>query len=149
MSSTTKSTSNTANTFGTYKPDASEFAALKDYNFAPDPSIGFRYAAARQNVEEGPDNPLGPYVTPEQRQQSQRSQLENLNQSEGQAKSQDNARISTLKYANLLDYIDRTKSQLIQTGGSTQGTQTTPVWPSLLNSLVGGAATVGGAFAGR
>jgi len=137
-----KQVTTSTNTWGKWTPDKEEIAPIKDYKFADDPSIGYRYGKARRDIEEGMDNPLGPYTTPEMREQSKRSRLNELTQSEGQERADESYRKNMLQYQNLLDYVDRTKSQPLQTGS----TQTATGGGGLGSSIIGGAASVGSAL---
>ena len=138
-----RQTRQTTNTYGFQQaPMTPAVEAVKNFQFQADPSIGYQYGAQRQRINEGLDDPLGPYTTPEMREMSRRNQLGSLDQSQAQALAEEAQRMNLLQDGQTTDYANFMKPQMVQTGGTTTQQQQGGV----LGSVLGGAAQIGSAF---
>ncbi len=136
----------TTNSFGFMnRPTTEATEAVKNFKFQADPSIGYRYGAQRRQINEGALDPMGSYMTPEMREASRRRANEELGMREGQDRAEENQRMNLAGYGQALDYANLMQSPLVQTGGTSSGTQTSQQSGGFLNSLLGAAGQVGSA----
>lgn len=145
-------------------PETPAFRALRDWNPTADSSIPFRFGAQRARVMNAYGN-LGQSGSPELNTQRQLSALNSLGQEEGAAQAADYGRQSNERYNQLnaltgysqpVSYNKRTSGTTAETStgqssgsGSQNTVGTQPVQgggSGLLNSLIGGGATVAAAF---
>lgn len=142
-----KSKSKTTNTYGWQTPPQTQ--AMSQYGQAintsfdtPDPSIGYQFGAARQRVDDRFDNPFGQDYSPEVRDAMTYGGHQQLDQAQGQATREDSFRRKEGKLGHQAAYAGMTAPQLVQTGGTFQGSQSQPWGPA----LIGAAGTAAGGF---
>lgn len=126
-------------------PDTQDITAFRNMDIQDDPSQPFRFARQRQDFLNTFQNPLGSYTTPELREQMTRSGLAEIGQNEGQAMRERQFDKNRLQLGRAGDLASLTRPQLVNTKDSGYQTQQKQSG-GLLNSIIGGAATVGAAF---
>lgn len=110
---------NNTNTYGWQQmPDTADIAALRDFQFTADPSIGYTYGNARNQLANSFNNPLGGNYSPQMRDQIQRSGNADLAQREGQARSEANQGLQSLRFGQRAAVAGMSAPRLVQTGGS-------------------------------
>jgi hypothetical protein len=109
---------NNVNTYGyTAPPESADVSAVRNFKFTADPSIGYNFASAKNQVANSFNNPIGGYVTPEIRDRILRSSLSNLAMQESQAKSEANQQLQGAQFGQKAAVASMTAPRLIQTGG--------------------------------
>lgn len=149
-----KSTSQTANTYGYMAPvrtsqqDAYDKHVQTAYD-TPDPSIGYTFGKSEQNLQDKFSNPWGFNYSPEVAEASMYAGRQDLNQARGQALREDAAQRRQAKTAGLAGSAGMAEHKLVQTGGSSSGTQSQPWGPALIGAgaSLAGASLAGGALA--
>ena len=119
---------------------------MRELQFQVDPGVAAGFASARRGISDTLDNPLGAYTTPAVREATERAAYGDLAQQEGAATNQASYQNQGLDLARKEDLAQMTAPRIVQSGGSSSGYNTQLVQqPSILNSAIGGAASVGAA----
>lgn len=113
-----------------------------------DPSIPYMAGAARQELENSYNNPLGSYTSPAVHEALDRSAGQRLAMDAATATQASQREADNINYGRRAGEAAALAPQLIQTGGSSsgsgtmQGTQTQSggFWSGLLTAAIGGAA---------
>lgn len=146
---TQKSATTTANTYG-HEPGATspDIDAVRAFEFSHDPRLPYTFARAAERSRDVYANPLGGATTPQLRDAVQRTTAEDLGQQEGQAYAEEGRNLQGLNFAKLMDVAQMTAPRFVQKGqsGTSSGTATTVQSQSPMNSLIGGASSVGSAL---
>lgn len=139
---TTQNTTNTA-TYGQITPnDTPDIQAYRTHEFQTDPSIPYRYQAARTRLRDSFNNPIGAYTTADVREKTERAGDMELTQQEGEASQESNFANQALEAGRLSDLAGLTAPRIVQTGGTQNSTVTQPFnW----GSVISGAAGIGAA----
>lgn len=145
--------SNTA-TYG-YSPgaDSADIQAQRNFEFTPDPRVGYAFARQRQQAHDSYAQPLGGYSTPQLRDAALRASDADSAQTEAQTLAEENHNLQGLKYAQKADVAQMTAPRFVQTGGTTQqsgessGTsQTNPGLMGYLSQGISAGSNVGSAM---
>lgn len=145
---TTTQTQNTANTnqYGWQTPpESADLQAVRDFKFTADPSIGYAFGNAKNQIANSFNNPLGGVYSGNMRDSILRSSTADLGQREAQAKSEANQQLQGSQYGQKALVAGMTAPRLTQTGstGTSSGTGTqqtsSPIWTDLLIAAAGGA----------
>lgn len=127
------------------KPQTADYQAFKGFTPMADPTTQYRFGAAKRDLMQTYQNPMGAFTTPEMREQMTRSGLGELGQQEGQAYREQAYDQNRLKMAQLESLMNYSSPQMVNT--KTSGFNSQPKQGSgFLGSLIQGAATVGAAF---
>lgn len=106
--------------------DSADIEAFREFRPQVDPSIPFRFGAARNRIMSAYRNPTGAYATPELNTQRQTSELEELNQQEGQATREAQFDVNAQRGNQLAALAQLTAPELVATrqygSGGSQGT---------------------------
>jgi tRNA A37 N6-isopentenylltransferase MiaA len=142
-----KSKSKTTNTYAYQAPPQTQQMqqygqSINDAYDTPDPSIGYQFASARGRIDDRFDNPFGQDYSPEVQDAMKYSGHQQLDQAQGQAYREDAFRRKEGKLGHQAAYAGMTAPQLVQTGGTFQGSQSQPWGPA----LIGAAGTTAGGF---
>lgn len=134
------------NTYGFMSaPETADVAAVRDFKFQADPSIGYAFGSAKNAIGNSFNNPLGGNYSPQMRDAILRSSLSGLAQQESQAKSEANQALQGSQFAQKNVVANLTAPRLVQTGGSGSssgtGSGTTTQSGGLLESLLVGGAS--------
>jgi hypothetical protein len=123
MSSKTKSKSDSKMTYGYMNtPDTPDIIAARQAaqeDQGADPSIGYRYARQRQNLNQ--ISPFGANYAPETREAMKYARGGELEQAEGAERQADFYNRKQRKFQNLYGMAGLTGPKLVQTGGSSTG----------------------------
>lgn len=126
-------------------PESADVEALRGFKFQADPSIGFAYGSAKNQIANTFNNPAGGYYTPQMRDAILRSSLQALGQQEAAAKSQAYNETQGQRFGQAATLASLTAPRMVTTGssgtGTSTGTATATQAGNLLESLIGGAAT--------
>lgn len=137
MSSKSKTTQNSTMTYGHVStPDTPDVIAARNAaqeSAKADPTIPFRFARAKQNLDNGLNSKFGADYAPETREAMKYSRGNELDQEHGLALQQDAYRRQQQKFGNLYQMAGLTQPRVVQTGGSSQGTVSQPMWPGLIS----------------
>lgn len=145
---TTQNQSQNFNNTSTYgfqaAPDTEDVQALRNFQFVADPSLGFAFGSAKNQIGNSFNNPIGGFYSPQQRDSILRSTYADLGMKEAQAKTEANQALQGLRFGQKSTVAALTAPRLVQTGSSGSGTsqgsgtavQSSPILPDL---LVGGA----------
>lgn len=141
-----KTKSQTTNTYG-YQPGAqsADIDALRGMKATVDPSIPYFFAQRRKDLEGSYNNPYGASTTPAVRDNAMRAASRGLDQAQGQAMSEAQYNADNSNFQRQGVIAGMTAPQLVQTGGSSTGTQTSGPTPLGLGLQVAQGAI--GAFA--
>jgi hypothetical protein len=153
MSKKTKSTQtqnqnyNNTSTYGWQAPpETADVQAVRGFNFTADPSIGYAFGSAKNQIANSFNNPMGGTYTPQMRDAIQRSSFSGLAQQEAQAKSEANNALQGQRFGQRMAVASLTQPRLTQTGSTGtsagQGTaiQSSSMLPDLLAAGASGAA---------
>lgn len=147
--STTRQTTsqNTSNTFGRV-PGASspDIDAARDFEFSHDPRVPYTFARAFERVKDTYNNTLGGRTTPQLQDAVLRTAAEDIGQQEGQAYAEEGRALQGLEFAKLMDIANMTAPPLVQTNQSSSGSGTQTQTQSPINSIIGGASSIGSAL---
>lgn len=149
MKSKTKTQSTNTNTYQQIAPDMTAERAAFNANIdkaygSSDPSINYQFANAREGLNNSYANPFGANISPEVQQASLLNANQQLNQAQGQALREDQFNRRNAKTQALGAAAGMAAPQLVQTGGTSTGMQTTnPGIGGLLMAGIGAAGQVG------
>jgi hypothetical protein len=140
------------NTFGFQNtPTTPELDAIKAWEPQTDPSIPYRFARMRQDLDANRNNVYGGYSSPAIAEAKRHSDLMNLSQQEGQATREGQSDVNKLNYEKLSGLANFTKPILTQIGssgtttgassGMSSGTGTQTQSGGLLGDLLVGIAS--------
>lgn len=122
---TTNQTQNSQTTasYG-YQPGASsaDIDAVRDFKFTADPSIGYAFANAKNQIGNSFNNPLGGLYNGNMRDAILRSTTSNLAMQESQAKSEANQALQGQRFGQKSAVAGLTAPRFVQTGGTSSGT---------------------------
>lgn len=137
MSSKSKTESKSTMTYGQTapidSPDISTYRQqVEEDTGRADPTIGYAAANEKKELENNLGNQFGADFAPETREAMYAARLADINTRHGQALRQDayNRRQTRLSHYGNLAAL--TSPRTVQTGGSTTGTVTQPIWPGLI-----------------
>lgn len=142
-----RSRTRTTNTYSYMTPprtqalDAFEAEINSAYD-TPDPTIGYTFGKAEQNLEDRFDNPWGFNYSPEVKEASLYAGKEELNQARGAVLREDAFNRKNAKVQARGVVAGYQQPQLVQTGGTS--TQTQPILPS----IIGAVGTAAGGWLG-
>ena len=119
------------------KPGWQELTDFKNWNPQSDPSIPFNFGNQRNDFERSFVQPIGGYVTPEMQNQQKRSGLQQIGQTEAQARREDMYDQNKLKLGQLGQAAALAAPEFAQTK-STQ--KTGGGFGGFLSGLIGTAA---------
>lgn len=156
--SSNQATNNT-NTYG-YAPGAQspDIDAARNFQFSHDPRIPYTFSRAFERAKDTYANPLGGATTPQLRDATLRASAEDIGQQEGQAYAEEGRSLQGLEFAKLMDVASMTAPRFVQTGssgtssgtstgsGTSSGTSNTTQSQNPLNSIIGGASSMGSAL---
>jgi hypothetical protein len=146
MSSKSKTKTNTTMTYGSVTPQdtpdiiAARQAAAQDSG--ADPTIKYRFARQRDRVNND-FSPFGANIAPETAEAMRYSRLGDLDNQFGAELAADSFRRRQQKFQNLYSMAGLTAPRIVQTGGSSTGTVSQPMWPGL---IAGGLSAAAGAL---
>lgn len=124
--------------------ESADIDAFRAFRPQSDPTIPFRFANARQQIQSTYANPTGAYATPELQAQRQMSALGDLRQEEGQASRVANFDVNQQRGNQLGQIAGMTRPEFYQMGSSGtssgmsagKGVQIAP--SNLLGNFLGG-----------
>jgi hypothetical protein len=124
-------------------PDTKDTDALRNFTFSKDPSIGYSFARARQDLQDSYRNPIGGFYSPNMRDSEIRAGLSTLGQQEAEANSEANQQLQGQQFGQKATVASLTAPRLVQTSSSGTGAQQGVVQqsPDMLGTLIGGAAS--------
>lgn len=153
MSKKTRTTTNQSQSYANTNsygwqtaPETADVAALRDFKFQADPSIGYAFGSAKSAIGNSFNNPLGGVYSPQMRDAILRSSLSGLAQQESQAKSEAHQGLQGQQFAQRAAVAGMTAPRLVQLGSSGTSTgqgnsvQSSPLLPDLLAAGATGAA---------
>lgn len=105
-------------------PGSPEINQLKNAKFLIDPTIPYRSANAREQLDRSFQNPLGGYTTPSMRDAIMRTGRRRIDQDESQANREGSFDLNRLNYARDAAVAGMTSPVLTQTGSTSSGTGT-------------------------
>lgn len=115
----------TSNTWGWQNhPGSPGIDKLRSAQFTIDPTIPYRSASARNELDRNLQNPLGGYSTPSMRDAIARSGRRRIDQDESQANREGSFDVNRLNYARDASIAGMTAPVLTQTGSTSSGTGT-------------------------
>lgn len=149
ISKKTKTNQNTTSTYGWQSPpDTAETTALQnDINQgeSADPSIQYDYANRKKNLNQSLASPFGANYSPETSEAMKYARGSEIDTEHGQALQEDSFRRKQSRFNKLYALAGIKAPRMVQTGGTMQGSVTTPIWQDMLMS---GISTGIGAAAG-
>lgn len=98
----------------------------------PDPSIPWQFARQKQNLTRSMNNPFGANISPETFEAMRYARESDIDQAHGQALREDAFRRGNARFQNLYAIAGLSQPRMVQTGGTTTGTVSQPLWPGLL-----------------
>lgn len=113
-------------------PDIDAYRQSVTQDAGADPAIQYHYARRRGDIDRSYNNPFGAEYSPEMRDAITRGQKSELDQEHGAALSADAFRRRQLKQQQLYQLAGLTSPRMVQTGGSTTGTVSQPLWPGII-----------------
>lgn len=144
MSKKTKSNQKTSMSYGYMTPtDTPDIIAARQAAAAEegqDPGIQYRAARQKQALSKTLSNPFGANVSPETLEAMRYARESDIDQQAGQAAREDYFRRKQARFQRLYGMAGLTAPRLVQTGGTSQGTVSQPIWDSLLMGGIGAAA---------
>lgn len=107
-------------------PDNDDVRAVRGFQFQVDPSIGYAFGSARNQIANSFSSPIGGYYSPQIKDRVLRSSLSDLAQREGQIRSEANNNLQGQRFNQAVTVAGMTAPRLVQTGssGSSTGTGT-------------------------
>ena len=136
---TTASTQNTAfnNTSTSSVGENADLQSYRDWQPEGDPTIPYRFARARTDLNQSFDNPLGQYTTPAIREATQRAGEGELMQQEGQAmrESQYDVNAQTGAKNAYLASLTAPRTTTSSGTGNSSGTGSSTYSPSALDTV--------------
>lgn len=139
---------NNTNSYGFMTPpDTGDIAALRDFKFNVDPSVGYAYGSAKNQIANTFNNPAGGNYTPQMRDAILRSQYAQLAQGEAGARSEAAQALQGQQFGQRAAVAGLTAPRMVQTGssGTGQSQGMTQQSGNLVESLISGGATVAAA----
>lgn len=139
-----------ANTYGWQThPGSPDIDKLRSAKFNIDPTIPYRSARARENLDRSLQNPLSGYSTPSMRDAIMRTNRRRIDQDESQANREGSFDVNRLNYARDAAVAGMTSPVLTQTGSTSSGsgTQTGNSTTSQSQSPWGTIASIGASVA--
>jgi hypothetical protein len=113
---------NNANTYGhVTTPETADIAAMRDFKFTADPSIGNAFGSAKNQIANSFNNPIGGVYSGNMRDSILRSSLSDLGQREAMARSEANQSLQGQQFGQRAAVAGMTAPRLVQTGGSGTG----------------------------
>ena len=116
-------------------------SAVNNAYDTPDPSIAYSFNSARQRLKDRFDNPFGANYSPEVADAAKYAGTNELDQQQGAALQADAYNRKNAKVAGLAGVAGMTAPQLVQTGGTSNTTQSS----GLLGQILGAGASIGSA----
>ncbi len=110
-----------------------------------DPSTFHRYASMEEDVRRSTDDPFGPGTSADVRQKSQLSRILNVRRDRDKAMREGYADAENTSFARKSAAAAMTMPQMVQTGGTSSGTQNTvqnPGWGQMVGQVAGAAIGV-------
>lgn len=117
-----------------------DISAYRDFRPQVDPSIPYRYGAARNRIMSTYANPTGSYATPELQEQRQASSLGDLTQAEGQAQREAQFDVNQQRGNQLGSIAGLTRPNFFQRGGKNTQVQSGGLLGDILGGLAGGVS---------
>jgi len=150
----TASTNNTSfnNASTSSVGNSPDIQAYRDWQPQADPSIPYRYANAKTQLDQSFSNPLGQYTTPAVREATQRAAGGDLMQQEGEAmrESQYDVNAQTGAKQGFLASLTAPRTSTSSGTGASSGTGSSTYTPSIMDDIqqgVGiGKTAAGGKF---
>lgn len=144
-----KTTQQNTNTYGWMAPQQTAQQSAYDQHVktaydTPDPTIPYTFGNMKQNVNNRFDDPFGFNYSPEVKGAIKYSENNRIDQMHGQALREDRFNRTNAKTSALAGSAGMAAPQLVQTGGSMQGTQT-QAWGT---AAIGAVGSVGSAWLG-
>jgi hypothetical protein len=124
-------------------PSSADIDAVRNFQFKADPSIGFVYGGAKNQIANSFNNPTGGVYPPQMRDAILRSSLSDLAQKESQAKSEANHALQGQQFGQRSLVASLTAPRFVQTGssGTSTGQGNTVQSSSMLPDLLAAGAT--------
>jgi hypothetical protein len=110
-----------------------------------DPSIFHRYASMKDDVERSYNDPFGAATSADVREKAKRSQMFKVDLERDKAIRESYDDRSGEQFARQMAAASLTMPQMVQTGGNSNGTQTTTQGGGMAGQIIGGALGVGAA----
>lgn len=130
-------------------PGSADIDKLRSAKFTIDPTIPYRSATARGDLERSFQNPMSGYTTPSMRDAIMRTGRRRIDQDESQANREGSFDLNRLNYARDAAVAGMTSPALTQTGSTSSGsgTQTGNSTTSMNQSPWGTIAGIGASVA--